>query len=855
MNIPLKIWHTWKTKDLPYYMSENLSKLKEDNPEFEFFLLDDNDAKIFLSDNFNNDVLYAFNNLIPGAYKADLLRCCLLYIHGGIYLDIKLKCINFKLITLTDKEHFCLDRPFHWGGDDNFGIYNAIMITYPKNSLMLDCINNIIYNVKTCYYGLNPLHVTGPGLLGKLYLNHYSDKNNIDLINLESCKEISFYNNIIIVHYDEYRKEQENIKNYISYDTLWKQRNIYIKINPINESLDNSGIIVPKNLFQIWHTHNLPKNMNDNIILLREDNPEFNYKLFDFNDALYFLKEYYDEIVLNTFLKLIPRAYKSDFLRYCILYIFGGIYLDVRFKCIYPFTLNELTFKEHYVLDLENLKAKIFKNEYDNLTNGIIVVKPRNKLMLEMIKSIINNVKNKFYGCDWLNPTGPILMAKNYKKIYNDNRPFFITSTSIYNKLISSDKISTEMIDIYFNKYKLFEFILASTKKPILKSYDSYNEDLKLDIKHIKYSIQWANRNIYTNDKIKIPLKIWQTWKNKKLPEKMEQTVNCLKFSNPEFEYNFLDDNDALEFISKYYPNDVKETFLNLIPGAYKADLLRYCLLYKYGGIYLDIKLKPISNFSLKYLIEDEHFCLDRNIEGAWLNSFGIYNAILICAPKNRLMYNAIINIVYNYKNNLYKYNSLHVTGPGLLSSIFSMSYPNNDKIDLLNIDSKYISYYGIKIFEHYDGYREDQKNDINYKTYDDLWHRRHIYRNNHILNNMIISIKNHNNILRINDNIHDDNHYDLIIDEYNTTALHTNYIDKFYLFNKLFFKQLNKNGTYIILYIINEELLNIFLVLNEQVTKRKYIDNSKFTTDESDMISSINFKIMEEYNIIIITK
>ena len=27
--------------------------------------------------------------------------------------------------------------------------------------------------------------------------------------------------------------------------------------------------------------------------------------------------------------------------------------------------------------------------------------------------------------------------------------------------------------------------------------------------------------------------------------------------------------------------------------GAHKADLFRYCCLYKLGGVYLDIKMKP----------------------------------------------------------------------------------------------------------------------------------------------------------------------------------------------------------------------------------------------------------------------
>ena len=37
----------------------------------------------------DNNVLLAYTKLIQYAFKSDLSRLCLLYINGGIYLDIK----------------------------------------------------------------------------------------------------------------------------------------------------------------------------------------------------------------------------------------------------------------------------------------------------------------------------------------------------------------------------------------------------------------------------------------------------------------------------------------------------------------------------------------------------------------------------------------------------------------------------------------------------------------------------------------------------------------------------------------------------------------------------------------------
>ena len=55
---------TWANKQLPPAMNNNFIKLKNDNPELNFFLYDDNDCKEFIKNNFNIDVLNAYNSLI-----------------------------------------------------------------------------------------------------------------------------------------------------------------------------------------------------------------------------------------------------------------------------------------------------------------------------------------------------------------------------------------------------------------------------------------------------------------------------------------------------------------------------------------------------------------------------------------------------------------------------------------------------------------------------------------------------------------------------------------------------------------------------------------------------------------------
>jgi hypothetical protein len=233
--IPLNIYLTWGTKELPIKMQENVDRMKKVNPEFNIQLYDDNDCRKFIKKHFSKDILTAFDTLKPGAYKADLWRLCILYINGGIYSDIKFNCINnFKFIALTEKEHFILDRPGYWK-EGNIGLHNAILVAKSKNILFLRCINKISENVKNKNYDYSELYPTGPGLLGEEYvkmlreneLTIESELNKLDLC-LEENEQIIFNNvPILKTNYKEYRDEQKLFAKTQTYWDIYNLKQIY----------------------------------------------------------------------------------------------------------------------------------------------------------------------------------------------------------------------------------------------------------------------------------------------------------------------------------------------------------------------------------------------------------------------------------------------------------------------------------------------------------------------------------------------------------------------------------------------------------------------------------------------------
>jgi mannosyltransferase OCH1-like enzyme len=224
--IPLHLYTCWHTKDLPPLMQENFNYIVESNPLISFHLFDELDCREFIKNNFKQDVLDAYDRLIPCSYKSDLWRYCVLYINGGIYMDIKYRCKNnFKFISLTEKEHFVRDK-------NPSATYTALIVTLPNNKIMYNCIRKIVENVNNKCYTEDCLNVTGPGLLGSFFtqeeknlmeMNHdfsYLD-NNINKFYI--VKE----NTIILEFYENYREEQSKYQKNKHYGDLWREKNIY----------------------------------------------------------------------------------------------------------------------------------------------------------------------------------------------------------------------------------------------------------------------------------------------------------------------------------------------------------------------------------------------------------------------------------------------------------------------------------------------------------------------------------------------------------------------------------------------------------------------------------------------------
>lgn len=79
------------------------------------------------------------------------------------------------------------------------------------------------------------------------------------------------------------------------------------------------------------------------------------------------------------------------------------------------------------------------------------------------------------------------------------------------------------------------------------------------------------------------------------------QVSEYLKSINPDYSYRLLDFNEALELLEPHrhlFPSEIYKVLALDLKHQHKSDILRAMLLYAFGGVYLDVDLKPLMGFS-----------------------------------------------------------------------------------------------------------------------------------------------------------------------------------------------------------------------------------------------------------------
>ena len=222
-----------------------------------------------------------------------------------------------------------------------------------------------------------------------------------------------------------------------------------------------------------------------------------------------------------------------------------------------------------------------------------------------------------------------------------------------------------------------------------------------------------------------VPLVIYHSWGSATVPPRMHKHIQELIEQNPEFDYSFNTDDDCRRFIAEHFDAEVARAFDCLRPGAYNSDLWRYCILYRKGGVYIDIKCSPkmpLIQFIDRY--EPPLFVRD---SPKGMSYPCVWNGFMISAAGNPIFKACIDEIVKNVKEKSYAEGGLSITGPCLLGKVMRRMAPNQIS-GLQDAYYKIVDESGKVVMDHYPSYRDDQRRFQKTEHYTHLYRRGQVY-------------------------------------------------------------------------------------------------------------------------------
>jgi mannosyltransferase OCH1-like enzyme len=268
----------------------------------------------------------------------------------------------------------------------------------------------------------------------------------------------------------------------------------------------------------------------------------------------------------------------------------------------------------------------------------------------------------------------------NFKNIEERNK------IPIKNHFNIHSNIDFHIVIYYINDYE-FELIIRRMDKfigwdnsfyiTIWNVEQNINEKFKINsnyknyfINNFKTKIKLEKENLNCNQII--PKVIVQTAKNYNFTELHYNAVMTFLELNPEYKYIFFSDDDCRQFIKSNFNHFILEAYDKLVPGAYKADLFRYCYLYKNGGCYFDCKMILRESLRNWININDEILiCQD-------IKNSRYFNGVILVKKEHPLL-KEVINSVKDIVLNGLMNSNLGITGPSLFYKVLHKNMKINN--------------------------------------------------------------------------------------------------------------------------------------------------------------------------------
>lgn len=161
-----------------------------------------------------------------------------------------------------------------------------------------------------------------------------------------------------------------------------------------------------------------------------------------------------------------------------------------------------------------------------------------------------------------------------------------------------------------------------------------------------------------------IPRIVWQTNYTNRVTLPLKAAWWWNRLLSADHDYRFQTTSERLAFIEQHFPGRISDLYNRLTIGAAQADLWRLLVLYKYGGVYMDIDA---------HLVWPLHRIISAETPELFLHykDSAATNYFIASRPKSQTIKALIDEVLYRIENSQ-STNIYEITGPSVFQEVLS---------------------------------------------------------------------------------------------------------------------------------------------------------------------------------------
>jgi len=339
-----KILHqSWSSRTLVPHSAELTEGWKALHPGWTYKLWTDQECEDFVSAVYP-EFLAKYKSFPYPIQRFDAVRYLILHTYGGVYLDLDM--FPLKALTFLESctEFVVCKEPAEAAGihGRDFIVSNAFMASPPQHRF----INHLLHDMLTYKSGFKDrnnliLDTTGPFFMSRVYKRR---SDGVRLLHPAYFMPLSYKEVDACVSQSDsltfYKKAHSAYGVHMFEGSWWRpqsEKALYsVSLPPVKGTSP-----IPKVLHLTWKTKELPAQFDALVSKMRTLHPDWTVRIWTDAEMLDFVKEHGEPHRFQKYSDYTKTIQCCDYFRIFVLFVLGGVYLDLDIDLDRPIELPE----------------------------------------------------------------------------------------------------------------------------------------------------------------------------------------------------------------------------------------------------------------------------------------------------------------------------------------------------------------------------------------------------------------------------------------------------------------------------------------------------------------------------------